>query len=225
MKYRIVLLLLAALRIAGAQSFSEVGITLGGTGYQGDLVEPAYRLARTRPAVGVQARTMVASHWGVSAGLLYGGISASDLDYPVPYRQSRALELEARLLELAVSLEYHFFDRATRVTRYGVFDRFWSPYLAVGVGSVYVERRLSTPQDVSNPEAAAAPSLFWVVPVRVGCRYEWSPRMAVIVEAGARPTFSDHFDGVLQQGRSDTNDWYWHGAVGFHLVLGGREKE
>ncbi len=207
------------------QTFSEIGFTVGGSGYQGDLIDPPYRFQRTRPAFGAGFRMMLQEEFGIYANFIYGRISGSDLDFDIPYRQRRALEMESDLFEFAVHAEYHFLGRTTRIYRYNVYDRFWSPFISIGVGMAYAPQEIKSNGGefrIPIPEPMD-PSLFFTTPVRVGVRYDYSRNLAFTAEVGSRPVFSDLLDGVSQNGRSDKNDWYVHGALGIYFVMGGRE--
>ena len=168
---------------------------------------------------------MLQEDFGFYTHAIYGRITGSDLDFDIPFRQARALEMESDLFEFSIHGEYHFLGKSTRIYRYGVYDRFWSPFISIGVGMVYAPQELVTNGGeikVPLPEPMD-PSLFFTTPVRVGLRYDYSRKMAFTIEVGSRPVFSDLLDGVSKNGRSDKNDWYVHGGIGVFFVMGGKE--
>lgn len=223
-----VLLLALSLSLNG-QSYSELGLSIGGIGYQGDLVDPPYSLKLTQPAVGLSYRLVLTSKYAVTANLLYGNLKGDDLAFEdVAYRQARGLQMEAQLYEFAANFEYHFLGKDSRIYRYNVYDKFFSPYIGIGAGIVYAPKEVSVADNKGEFLRVAIPEegdrdVFFILPIRIGLRYDFSRHWAVSVEVGSRPVFSDLLDGVSRNGRSDTNDWYQHFALGVHYVFGGLE--
>lgn len=200
------LFLFAGVERSQAQ-YSEIGFSLGGMHYSGEMIRTVNPLS-IRPAVSLFYRqnlsSFVSLRYSLSGGFLHGD-DAEPID---AFAAERLREFDVFLMQGDVSMEYHFLDFKSE----NAIARF-SPYLALGLGLFYFTGD-GNPYDTFSRVQP-------VIPVGFGIKYIATPRVILGIEYGARKTFFDYLDNVsagdmndknYQYGNWYDNDWYYHFA-------------
>ena len=229
-KYFVALLLCIAAFALKAQR-TELGVLGGGTYYMGDL-NPKKPFELTQPAFGVVYRHNFNNRVAVKGNLIRGKVKGDDLI--TAYREERGINFSSEIYELAVMMEFNFFDYFT-----GSSLNYISPYIFGGVGAfmynpkatyngaVYDLRPLQT-EGVSYSRFAMA------MPFGIGLKYSLGKVVGLTLEWGMRKTTTDYLDDVstvytaqvgspydpsgnfstgMQRGNSKDNDWYSFAGV------------
>ncbi|MEM1320665.1 MAG: DUF6089 family protein [Bacteroidota bacterium] len=207
--------------VALAQTY-EVGLFMGVSGYQGDLVSKAYEAEDLNLAYGAVFRYNLYQSLSFKAGINKGRISGSDQNVEDDFHghRSRNLSFESDILEFHVQAEYNLFG-------YNVLEniRQFSPYVLVGVSAfafkprAFYEGRWHELQPLGTEgqgmEGYEAPYKLRQISVPLGCGFKMSISDAVNLafELGFRKTFTDYLDDVsgqypdlnaLQEARNET---------------------
>ena len=209
----------------------ETNIFIGGTNYQGDLVETqAPILSETNPAFGLTTRYALNQNFKIRGDLMSGKISGDDRYAIEPSRLRRNFNFESDILEAGIGLEWAPFsfskDDIGRATR-----SFISPYIFAGL-SFFSATPSTSYNDVSegssNPKIAKdrqeGSSVSGIaLPVGGGIQFNLNSSFFLTTEVGVRTTNTDFIDGISFSGNPDKNDWYWFGGVGLGLRFARRD--
>lgn len=191
-----------------AQSDNDLGVNIGLITYQGDLSQYPINAGRLNFSTGIQYRNFLSSKFALKAGLNFGKISGSDLDYNI----SRGISMENQLVEIALQTEWHPLGQSS-FEESGRFTRNFSPFVGVGLGMVFTNETV-TYADSSDFKTEEDTGSLIFLPIDLGIRFAISPSFSATLHGGTRATFSDLLDGVSENGNADANDWYLMGGLG-----------
>lgn len=222
----ILIVLMGAAVSLGAQRKSqpiEVGITLGGANYMGEL-SPSVALNETKPMGGIICRYNLSDFITLRGNALFGQISGNDKNYADdPMRQKRNLSFKSDIIEIGGTFEYNLFG-------YSETQRFnpSSPYIFGGVAlfkfnplgyfeympdvhtqaeygdlaqydGQWVELQpLSTEaQETTKFNERRRYALTQIsIPIGIGYKKQFDDVWAWGIELGARKTFTDYLDDI-----------------------------
>lgn len=188
--------------------YAEIGFSLGGTHYTGDLVR-SFRPSTVRPGASVFYRQnfseAVSGKISLSGDFLHGD-DANPID---AFAEMRAASFSNFLLQADASIEYHFLDYKSEAALVN-----FSPYLSLGIGLFFFT-------GADNPYNSYS-KIQPVLPIGLGFKYLISPRVTLGIEYNARKTFFDYLDNISSADVRLKNyaygDWYdndWHYYLGF----------
>jgi hypothetical protein len=208
----------------------EIGATIGGYVYQGDLTPSSVgSVETTRPGFNLHASRLLNRSFSVRANLSVGQLRGDDAVYTHPeYRQHRNFNFSTPVVELSAWLVWNPLGK-------NYADKGFSPYLFAGAGA----NLLSVRRDYRNYDAAyfggdgspilaglavdeahGTPNVIPVVPVGLGLRYNISSRWAVNAETSYRIMFTDYLDGFSQAAGPGINDHYHSTSIGLIYRIG-----
>lgn len=233
MKKSLVVLLLCCLAMALKAQRTEIGVTGGGSFYMGDL-NPKKPFELTQPAYGIVYRYNFNNRVALKGNLIKANVRGDDLI--TGYREERGINFASDIYELAVMMEFNFFEYFT-----GASFNFVSPYLFGGVGvftynpkATYADvtynlRELETEGVNYSLLGTDLPAIAVCMPFGVGLKYSIGRVVGLTFEWGMRKTTTDYLDDVstayitqngapfdptgnyspgMQRGNSKDNDWY-----------------
>lgn len=206
--YLLTLLIILTTWGLNAQSDNDLGLNFGLITYQGDLAQEPINAGRLNFSTGIQYRNFLSEKFALKAGLNFGKISGSDLDYNI----SRGISMENKLVEVALQAEWHPLGENSFEDS-GRFDRNFSPFIGLGLGMVFTNESVTYTENRNFKTEEDTGSLI-VVPIDLGIRFAISPAFSATLHGGTRATFSDLLDGVSENGNADANDWYLLGGLG-----------
>lgn len=179
------------------QKKAEIGL-FGGTSYYLGDINPTKQFYGASPSLGGIFRYSINPRYAVRANLFYGKLKGNDLDFSSPFQQQRAGRFSSNILETALQFEINFLSFQPRE-----HTTIFSPYISAGVGYSFMIN-----------SSSGAPS-HATIPFAIGVKTSFSRRVTLGFEWGARKTFNDKVDGLLNPG-GDTyksafhnNDWYY----------------
>lgn len=212
--YRTVLYLVFALvfsisstKNAEAQSYFELGGSVGLSNYSGDLtpsnIGPV--VAQSHPALSAFARFNVNPRFSTRLGLTYAVISGSDALSGSDQLKRRNLSFDSDIYEIAGMLEVNIF-KFSAIEGESIF----TPYFAVGFGAFrfdptteYNGQRIRLqPLGTEGQGTSAAPnnpkySLVQLnIPFGGGVKFKLSDNITGFVDLTWRWTFTDYLDDV-----------------------------
>ena len=205
---RSVLALLLTASVGVAQKI-EIGASVGGLNYKGDLA-PALNPRFFQPAGSLFFRYNASRSVTFRAEMLMGSITGNDAYSKDPFQKVRNLSFRTKLSEASLVTEYNFLNYQDR--RFAVN---WTPYVFAGIGYF----RFKPDQRASN-----YPTKGWAIPFGVGVKYQINRPWNIGLEFGTRKTFTDYLDNQggpaistnkIDQGDPSTKDMYYY--LGFSV--------
>lgn len=190
----------------------EVGISFGGSNYVGDI-GANYYIYPNKPAGAIFYKYNWNPRIALKATYSYLPISGDDIDSDIPYRKQREFSFSNTINEIALGLEYNFYDYDLSSD-----DKTWTPYLLLElVGFNYTNVKSH-----SNPgQIIFGNKTSYAIPFGIGYKSKLYGTLAFALEAKIRYTFEDDLDytnretpNVILEGTG--NDWYMF--TGFSLI-------
>ncbi len=202
MKRFSVLIFLFAGLSAFAQRYGEIGISIGGMYYLGDL-NPGKQFLMTQPAFGGFVRHNFNERTAIRAGFTYGSVKGDDAVSGIDLR--RNLNFQSSLTDISATFEFNFFNYFIGSQRY-----YLTPYMYGGVsaflfnpkGNVNGEltelRNLGTEGQGSAeyPWMKQYSKFGFAIPFGIGIKYSLGSFVGLSVDWSMRKTFTDYIDDV-----------------------------
>jgi len=205
-----------------AQFLNELGISLGGTNYSGDIGNELF-IYPNRIGGSLVYKRNVNSRIVGRASLSYFPIADDDANSSNIARQERDYSFSNTLYEAAVGIEFNYFD-------YDVMslNKAHTPYIFVefaGIGYKYVTA-------VDENQVVTLSNGFKVsysVPFGIGYKSRITDRIGYVVELRAHYTFEDDLDltnhtnedlAIISIGNPNTTDWYFFTGVSLTYSFG-----
>ncbi len=210
-----VILLLCTVQLF-AQKFN-VGVFLGGSNYQGDVVESHLRINETQPAFGGFVRYRLTSKFDLKGNIYFGTLSGTDRNFKS--RASRGFSFRTSIMEGGVNVEWNILGKNGYNQR-SVYAPMRTPYIYTGIGAVTFQPN-PTGLPLDSPDLVADYKKFqFMIPIGIGYKYDFTEKVQFCVEVASHIPFTDYLDGVSFEGRSNNNDWYVFGGVGVSYLFG-----
>ena len=216
-----ILLMFICAQLTTAQRY-ELGVTVGGSNYIGDIGRVSY-LSPTGLGFGVIGKVNKSERHSIRASFLYLPVLGNDSKSSEPYRKLRGYSFDNSIKELSVGIEYNFWEWDYYAERNQSV-----PYLYTGITGfnygtlVRGTNRSSSGDDVQIKAFGDAWSM--AIPMVVGYKIQLARSLRLAFEIGARYTFTDNIDGSdpnrelkdredLKFGNLNNNDWYVYSGV------------
>jgi hypothetical protein len=190
----------------------EAGISIGGSNYVGDIGRTDYMYPNS-VAGGVFFKYNWNPRIALRATYSYLPIEADDLDADTDYRIDRGLNFKNAINELAVGLEYNFYEYDISTP-----GKTWTPYILLELAAFNYSYIASEPQP-DQYEFNSKNSFS--VPFGIGFKSKLSGSFAFALETKFRYTFEDDLDYTTDKiteldFEGTGNDWYMY--TGFSLI-------
>ena len=183
---------------------SEIGLMVGLTNYQGDLIEPGFDFGASNFAFGAYYGKYFSDKLTGRLSLLIGGISGNDADYES--RVNRGIQLETTsVIGITLGVDYYLLGE----NKYRADDN-TAIYVNGGLGIA-----LANPEPIGVTAGSEEEfgSAFGFI-LGGGIKQHFSERFALGLELSYRPLFSDLLDGISENGNPDNSDTYvWLGLT------------
>ena len=194
----------------------EAGIFLGGSNYIGDIGRTNY-IYPNKFAGGLIFKYNWNPRIALRATYSYLPIEASDLEADTDFKISRGLQFKNTIHELAVGLEYNFYEYDLSSD-----DKTWTPYILLELAAFNYNYVVSEPipdQFLYDTKNAFA------IPFGFGIKSKLIGNLAIAYEAKFRYTFNDDLDyttpTIPRLNIGGTNsDWYVFSGVSFLYTFG-----
>jgi hypothetical protein len=194
----------------------EAGMFLGGSNYVGDIGRTNY-IYPNNFAGGLIFKYNWNPRMALRATYSYLPIEASDLEADTDFKISRGLQFKNTIHELALGLEYNFYEYDLSSD-----DKTWTPYILVEVAAFNYNFIVSEPlpnQFIYDSKNALA------IPFGIGFKSKLIGNIAIAFETKFRYTFNDDLDYTsptiprLNIGGT-SSDWYVFSGVSFLYTFG-----
>jgi hypothetical protein len=200
-KYFFVFVLLMGFGISMAQR-NEIGPTLGGSYYLGDL-NPSKQFMLAKPAGGLMYRYIINSRWAVKFDGIFGTVEGSDAKSK--FNEQRNLSFKSHITEISSQVELNFLPYVT-----GDDKQYFTPYIFAGLsifsfnpkaeydGTWYELQPLGTEGQGTSTYSDRKPySLTKLAfPFGIGFKYSIGKVFCLGAEWGMRKTTTDYLDDV-----------------------------
>lgn len=217
MRYFAPLILIIALPLLSFGQ-SEIGIFLGATGYQGDLVKTSFSARGAGVTGGLLYKYYVTDKVALRGSANIGNYSGDDAFFDS--ERDRGYSFFADFFDASAVVEYSFFGKG-KYSSTGLFERVISPYVYMGVGYLKTDPvvdtngRFEVDSEDQNPK-----NNYATLPAGFGLKYDLNSRVNIAGEFSARYPFSDLIDGISASGDPSNSDWYWTTGVTLLYKLG-----
>ncbi|WP_231962733.1 DUF6089 family protein [Polaribacter sp. KT25b] len=190
----------------------EAGITIGGSNYVGDIGRTDYIYPNK-----IAGAAFFKYNWNpriaLRATYSYLPIEANDIDADTDFKRDRNLDFKNTINELAVGLEYNFYEYDLSTP-----GKTWTPYILLELAAFNYNYVVSEPQP-NQYEFDSKNSIS--VPFGIGFKSKISGSFAFALEAKFRYTFEDDLDYTTDKiakldFEGTGNDWYMF--TGFSLI-------
>jgi len=211
MKKSILFIFLGISSVSFGQMY-EAGISIGGSNYVGDIGRTNY-IYPNKIAAAAFFKYNLNPRMALKATYSYIPLEANDLDADTNFRRDRGLNFSNTINELAVGLEYNFYEYDISSD-----DKTWTPYILIELATFNYKHIVSGPQP-NQYQYETKNSL--AIPFGVGFKSKLVGPFAFSLETKFRYTFEDDLDfntaqvPLLDFGGSGT-DWYMF--TGFSLI-------
>jgi OmpA-OmpF porin, OOP family len=203
----------------------ELGILLGASQGQTDLQN--FDLKEQNFGFGGLVRYHFTDNLGLRFHIQQGKLTGDDANYDT--RSDRGFSYESPVTNLGLVGEWDILGK--RRYRNGSFHRMISPYLLGGIGYGITNPKTNYNEGSTTASAAGinadkaegAVKGHFGIPVGAGLKIDFSPRVALNLEAASNRLFGDYLDGVSEAGNPDDNDTYSFLSAGLSFRLNGEK--
>lgn len=217
-KLFIILSLLGA--YAAQSQIHELGVTVGGSNYIGDIGSTKY-INPTDMAYGFQYRWNKSPRHSWRVNYTYMPISAKDSDSDMPFRKARGLKTKNKINELMLGLEFNFFEFDLHNDWFA-----FTPYVHTGIaGFSYRDSYFNQ----YNKQIERETEYSLAIPITLGVKALINKKLVISAEVGARYSFTDNLDGnnpinpsstIKPFGNVNTKDWYVFSGINVSYTFG-----
>ena len=210
-------LLLSLLFIASSYSQTyEIGATLGSTsfvGYVGSTKVFSFdeALDSNKTSYGFLFRWNRSNRHSFRFSAMQIKTRGIDADSDIKERQDRGLNFETTINELALGIEYTFWEWDLHSVKRPQFV----PYLSTGIAYFFSDQYARFGDELKEMESLNG----LAIPLSFGVKTTLGNKFILSAEFSARYTFSDNFDGSTPEelnnenafpsfGNPNSNDWY-----------------
>lgn len=211
MKKLILFISFVCITITSNAQINEIGVFGGANNYIGDI-GPEYYINPNNFMGGIIYKWNANPRMAFRGTFTYAQLSSSDENATNNARKSRGLQFSNTIKELAVGIEYNYFD-------YNIdnFNQRQTPYILLEIAAF-------------NYNAVEKETSF-AIPFGVGYKFAVGRRCAVAFEIRTTYTFTDEIDynyyeegsdsiPALEFGNPNNNDWYTLAGVSFVYTFG-----
>jgi hypothetical protein len=212
MKNWILLMIFVSFSSVSLGQVYEIGLSVGGANYVGDIGSTNYINPNTL-AGALFFKYNKNPRMALRATYSYLPIKANDLNADTDFRRNRGLNFKNTINELAIGLEYNFYEYDLSTP-----GKTWTPYILLELAAFNYSFIVSEPQP-DNYQFKTKNSFS--VPFGIGFKSKLSGDFAFALETKFRYTFEDDLDynnekiSKLNFGGTG-NDWYMF--TGFSLI-------
>ncbi|WP_299669961.1 DUF6089 family protein [uncultured Polaribacter sp.] len=194
----------------------EVGVSVGGTNYIGDIGRTNYIYPNN-----LAGAAFFKYNWNpriaVRATFSHLPTSGNDENADTDFKQNRGLTFENTINELAVGMEFNFYEYDLSSE-----DKSWTPYIVIELAAFNYKTVASEPQPRSY---VFTNKTSYAIPFGVGFKSKLAGKFAFAIESKFRYTFEDDIDYSTSRIPSldfggTGNDWYVFTGVSLIYTFG-----
>jgi hypothetical protein len=207
MKKFVLLIAIVFITMTSKAQINEVGLFVGGSNYIGDI-GPEYYINPNNFMGGVIYKWNMNPRIAIRGTFTYAQLSADDADATNKARFDRGMRFTNSLKELAVGVEFNYFE-------YNLDDyrKTQTPYLLIEFAA-FNYNVVKSENPAGSRQYNYESKTSYAIPFGVGYKTKLVNDFAIALEIRARYTFEDDLDynnqeiNSLKFGNPDSNDWY-----------------
>ncbi|PCH76536.1 MAG: hypothetical protein COB98_05900 [Flavobacteriaceae bacterium] len=195
----------------------EIGITLGGSNYIGDIGKESY-IYPNNIAAGIVYKYNANPRIAWRGAFTYAQISANDADAKNSVRKNRGISFTNTIKELSLGLDFNFWEYDLSTVH-----KTASPYLIFEIAIFNAKR----PQKETSPGKYSYQNHYsFAIPFGIGYKTKLIHDFSIALELRGRYTFTDSLDynhkeiKLLSFGNPNNNDWYMFSTISFIYTFG-----
>ena len=211
-----------------AQKFN-IGLLVGGSNYQGDIVQSQVLPKETNFAIGGIARYNLTPKFDLKANFYVGKLTGNDKNFAE--RAPRGYSFSTGIVEGGLNIEWNILGK-TRFDEKGAFRKNSTPYLYTGIGAVAFNvtakdmngNVLAPSTNASGNLVAVSPepkTFNFMIPFGAGYKFDVNEKFTLSVEVASHVPFTDYLDG-FSLGAKTNRDWYVFAGVGVSYLIGAK---
>ena len=211
-----------------AQKFN-IGVLLGGSNYQGDIVQSQMLPKETNFAYGIMARYNLTPKFDLNANFYKGKLTGNDKNFTD--RTYRGYSFSTNILEGGLNIEWNILGK-TRFDEKGAFRKNRTPYIYTGIGAVQFT---AAGKDTNGNDVlpsyeksgkltttTPAPKTFnFMIPFGLGYKFDVNEKITLSAEVASHVPFTDYLDN-FSLGANANRDWYVFGGIGVSYLIGAK---
>ncbi len=224
-RFLLLLCLIASPLLLLAQK-SEVGISLNGYNYYGDInpYSTPY-FPETEYGASLFYRYNMHNNWAVRVQGAFGQVSDDDRRYFERQGNDPIVDFKTTFYSGSAMLEFNILGRMN-----GSKKRMVSPYLTAGVGALFFDPTTNTesfykteltPKEVNQDFSKTS----FITPFGAGFKFYLSDKWTLGLEALMIPTYADYLDGASDSRDPNNNDWLSTASLGISYRFGKSDKD
>ncbi|TXD48098.1 hypothetical protein ES045_08845 [Polaribacter sp. IC073] len=194
----------------------EIGASLGGTNYVGDIGRTNY-IYPNQLAGNIFFKYNYNPRIALRGTFSYLPISGNDEHADTAFRKNRGLRFSNTINELALGMEYNFYEYDISAE-----DKSWTPYLLVELAAFnysYVKGKNPANENIYDKKTGFS------IPIGIGFKSKLSGSFAFSLETKFRYTFEDDLDYASENNANfniegNSNDWYMFTGVSLIYTFG-----
>ena len=191
----------------------EIGVSIGGTNYVGDIGSTSY-INPNKLAGTVFFKYNYNPRVALKATYSYLPIAGDDTKAGSNFRNKRRLSFSNTINEVALGLEFNFyeFDISSE-------DKSWTPYILVELAAFNYGIIVGKTTTVNKNKIALA------LPIGIGFKSKLIGDLAFSLETKFRYTFEDDLDFISNNNldfniEGNSNDWYMYTGISIIYTFG-----
>ncbi|MDV7187878.1 DUF6089 family protein [Lutibacter sp. TH_r2] len=217
MKKLIIFFTFICITVTSNAQLHEIGVLAGGSNYIGDVGSETY-INPNDIMFGAVYKRNINPRFALRGSFTYAEISANDSDSENVARQERGIYFNNTIKELAVGLEFNFFE--FNISNHRTTQ---TPYLLLEFAAF----NYSTIDRETSPGVYTTKSqTSFAIPFGLGYKTKVMDFLVLGFEARARYTFKDDLDynyrdsSYLDFGNPNSNDWYMFTGISLTYSFG-----
>lgn len=181
---------------------SSIGLFAGPLFYQGDLVPTLVTTKGTSIGVGLSYNYQIGKKMAFGASLLAGQLKGADSYFSG--RENRNYSFTSDIVSGSAHLEWDILGKA-RFDENGLLNKFWTPYLALGIGFTNANpTALNLPS--GSPDLDYTPSPAVTMPLSIGIKGHLTNRLSLALSLTHFTVDSDYLDGISRAANPELRD-------------------
>jgi hypothetical protein len=216
MKNKFILLLFLSIPSLFLGQVYEIGLSLGGSNYVGDIGRTNY-IYPNHFSGALLAKYNYNPRIVLRGSFSYIPITGNDAEASTDFRQKRGLKFSNTILELAVGMEFNFYEYDLSSK-----EKSWTPYILIEVAAL--NYTYFAGQNILE-ERNAKKETSLALPIGLGFKSKLYGKFAFALETKFIYSFKDNLDYISEDNlrysaEGNSNDWYMFTGVSLIYTFG-----
>ena len=195
---------------------NEIGVFIGGSNYIGDVGKTNY-ISPKKIAGGLIYKYNLNPRIALRGTLSLIPIEGNDLESSNPIRVNRNYNFKNSIKELAIGIEYNFFEYDMTSS-----DKIYAPYILLELAAFNYD---SAESEISSGQYNLKAKTSIAIPFGLGFKGKLGEQIGFSIETKVRYTFEDDLDYTTSKIPSlnfggNSNDWYMFTGVSLVYAFG-----